>query len=98
MSATNGVSSSEPAGAAETAQTSVDMPVQHWRLRPLQERWAHRRAQRAGALTRSRQWTRQRIVGGLRKHAPVALLDVLAVLLAHQVAVLLRFDGSVPAD
>src|SRR4051812_30295071 len=89
MSATNRASFSEPLGA-EPTEIGIDTTTQPRPLRRLQQRWAHQRArravQRAGSLPRRRPWTRQRVVRGLAKHAPAALLDGLAVLLAHEVA------------
>lgn len=60
--------------------------------------WSRLPADRPLRRLRPRPWSARRIVNGIRKHSSAALLDGLAVALAHQAAALVRFDGSVPPD
>src|SRR5262245_24531074 len=45
-----------------------------------------------------RPWTVRRVLRGVAKYGPVALLDALIVTCAFVLALLLRFDGDVPPD
>jgi FlaA1/EpsC-like NDP-sugar epimerase len=96
MSASDGLNVAPDAGSPSPLEPAAGEATASIRRRH-PTAWSKHRPNQAYRL-QSRPWTISRIRRGVRKHAPAALLDALAVLLAYQIAVLLRFDGAVPHD